>query len=123
MPNQFRAEMHERILAPIYPFAFAALTFAFLGMPRTTRQSRNFSMAGAIAAVFVIRLAGFACSIMTNGNLWFAALQYLLLATAIGLGVWVAARHIVIEPPARLMEWISALTASIARRRVRAMPS
>ena len=59
------------------------LTFAFLGMPRTTRQSRNFSMAGAVLAVFAIRLAGFACSIMTNAHPWFAVLQYLLLAAAI----------------------------------------
>src|SRR3954469_675917 len=39
IPGQFRAEMHDRFMAPIYPFAFAALTFAFLGAPRTTRQS------------------------------------------------------------------------------------
>jgi lipopolysaccharide export system permease protein len=123
LPNQFRAEMHDRLMAPIYPFAFAALTFAFLGMPRTTRQSRNFSVAGAIAAVFLLRLAGFACSIMTNTNPWFAALQYLLLAGAIALGMWISARHIVIEPPARLMELINALAASIARLRPRAMPT
>src|SRR5262245_58021474 len=40
LTGQFRAELHDRFLAPIYPFAFAALTFAFLGAPRTTRQSR-----------------------------------------------------------------------------------
>jgi lipopolysaccharide export system permease protein len=123
LPNQFRTEMHERLLAPIYPFVFATLTFAFLGMPRTTRQSRNFSITGAIAAVFVIRVAGFALSIMTKGSLWFAALHYLLLAAAITVSVWITARHIVIEPPARLMELINALTASIVRRRLRAMPS
>src|SRR3979490_215145 len=44
LPGQFRAELHDRLMAPIYPFAFAALTFAFLGAPRTTRQSRNFSI-------------------------------------------------------------------------------
>src|SRR5215475_8841961 len=30
LPGQFRAELHDRFMAPIYPFAFAALTFAFL---------------------------------------------------------------------------------------------
>ena len=44
MPGQFRSELHDSLLAPIYPFAFAVLTFAFLGAPRTTRQSRNFSI-------------------------------------------------------------------------------
>src|SRR5467141_1292861 len=64
LPGQFRAELHDRFLAPVYPFAFAALTFAFLGAPRTTRQSRNFSITGSILAVFVVRMAGFACSVM-----------------------------------------------------------
>ena len=65
LPGQFRAELHDRFMAPIYPFAFAALTFAFLGTPRTTRQSRNFSIGGSILAVFGLRMAGFACSVMT----------------------------------------------------------
>ena len=64
LPGQFRAELHDRFMAPIYPFAFAALTFAFLGAPRTTRQSRNFSIGGSILAVFGLRMAGFACSVM-----------------------------------------------------------
>src|SRR6202045_2445259 len=62
IPGQFRAELHDRFMAPIYPFAFAALTFAFLGAPRTTRQTRNFSIGGSILAVFGLRMAGFACS-------------------------------------------------------------
>ena len=65
LPGQFRAELHDRFMAPIYPFAFAVLTFAFLGAPRTTRQSRNFSIGGSIFAVFGLRMAGFACSVMT----------------------------------------------------------
>ncbi|ABD87867.1 LPS export ABC transporter permease LptF [Rhodopseudomonas palustris] len=123
LPNQFRAEMHDRVLAPIYPFVFAALTFAFLGLPRTTRQSRNFSMAGAIAAVFVVRLAGFACSIVASSTPAVAIAQYLLLAAALAGSLWVIARNIVIEPPARLMELLNALSASIARLRLRPMPS
>src|SRR5204863_194313 len=58
LPGQFRAELHDRFMAPIYPFAFAALTFAFLGAPRTTRQSRNFSISSAILAVFGLRHRG-----------------------------------------------------------------
>ena len=50
-PGQFRAEMHDRILAPIYPFAFVLIAFAFLGAPRTTRQSAAWSIAGVIMAV------------------------------------------------------------------------
>ena len=79
MSGQFRAELHDRFLAPVYPFAFAVLTFAFLGTPRTTRQSRNFSIGGSILAVFGLRMAGFACSVMTVKTPGMALVQYLML--------------------------------------------
>jgi lipopolysaccharide export system permease protein len=107
LPGQFRAELHDRFMAPIYPFAFAALTFAFLGAPRTTRQSRNFSIGGSILAVFGLRMAGFACSVMTVKSPLAAGIQYLMLAAAVGASLWIIIGSIVIEPPAALMEAIN----------------
>ncbi|THD64902.1 MAG: LPS export ABC transporter permease LptF [Bradyrhizobium sp.] len=104
LPGQFRAELHDRFLAPIYPFAFAILTFAFLGAPRTTRQSRNFSITSSILAVFTVRMAGFVCSVMTATSPLAALVQYLLLAATIAVSLWIVIRSIVVEPPARLME-------------------
>jgi lipopolysaccharide export system permease protein len=113
--GQFRAELHDRFLAPIYPFAFAALTFAFLGAPRTTRQSRNFSIGGSILAVFGLRMAGFACSVMAVKSPLAAPVQYLLLAGAIGLGLWIIIGSVVIEPPAALLEAVNAFNARLQR--------
>ena len=107
LPGQFRAELHDRFMAPLYPFAFAALTFAFLGAPRTTRQSRNFSIGGAIFAVFGLRMAGFACSVMAVKSPIAALVQYLMLLAAIGVGIWIIVGGIVIEPPPALMEAIN----------------
>jgi len=115
LSGQFRAELHDRFLAPIYPFAFAALTFAFLGAPRTTRQSRNFSIGGSILAVFGLRMAGFACSVMTVKSPLAALVQYLLLAGAIGLGLWIIVGSVVIEPPAALLEAITTFNARLQR--------
>ena len=84
LPGQFRAELHDRFLAPIYPFAFAVLTFAFLGAPRTTRQSRNFSIGGSLLAVFGLRMAGFACSVMAVKTPGPALFQYAMVFAAIG---------------------------------------
>src|SRR6267154_2363812 len=89
IPGQFRAELHDRFMAPIYPFAFAALTFAFLGAPRTTRQSRNFSIGGSILAVFGLRMAGFACSVLAVKSPLAPIVQYLMLAVAIGASLWI----------------------------------
>jgi lipopolysaccharide export system permease protein len=115
IPGQFRAELHDRFLAPIYPFAFAALTFAFLGAPRTTRQSRNFSIGSSILAVFGLRMAGFACSVMAVKSPFAPAVQYLMLFVAIGAGIWIIIGGIVLEPPAALIEAINKSNARLLR--------
>src|SRR6202521_1641396 len=115
LPGQFRAELHDRFMAPIYPFAFAALTFAFLGAPRTTRQSRNFSIGGSILAVFGLRMAGFACSVMAVKSPLAPAVQYLMLAAAIGASFWIIVGGIVIEPPAVLLEAVNKSNARLLR--------
>ena len=115
LPGQFRAELHDRFMAPIYPFAFAALTFAFLGTPRTTRQSRNFSIGASIAAVFGLRMAGFALSVMTVKSPMAPLLQYLLLFASIGGSLWLIVAGIVVEPPTALMEAINRSNARLLR--------
>jgi lipopolysaccharide export system permease protein len=107
LPGQFRAELHDRFMSPIYPFAFAALTFAFLGTPRTTRQSRNFSIGGSILAVFGVRMIGFACTVMAVKSAWAPLVQYLTLFAAIGVGTWIIISGFVIEPPPALLEAIN----------------
>jgi lipopolysaccharide export system permease protein len=62
--GQFRVELHERLLAPIYPLAFGVIAFAVLGFPRTTRQSRAVSLVTVIAGVAFLRLGGFAVMAM-----------------------------------------------------------
>src|SRR6202012_4099598 len=113
--GQFRAELHDRFMSPIYPFAFAALTFAFLGAPRTTRQSRNFSIGSSILAVFALRMAGFACSVMAVKSALAPGVQYLMLATAVGAGLWIIIWGIVVEPPAALIEAINKSNARLLR--------
>jgi len=103
------------LLAPVYPFAFSVLTFAFLGTPRTTRQSRNFSIGGSIFAVFGLRMAGFACSVMTVKSPGMAVVQYLMLFGSIGIGLWMIIGGVVVEPPAALMEAINRSNARLAR--------
>jgi lipopolysaccharide export system permease protein len=115
MAGAFRAELHDRFMSAIYPFAFAALTFAFLGTPRTTRQSRNFSMGSSIMSVFALRMAGFACSVLAVKSELAAPFQYFMLALAIGASLWIIVGGIVIEPPAALLEAINKASARLQR--------
>ncbi len=115
VPARLRAELHERIATVIYPFAFAFLTFAFLGSPRTTRQSRNFSIGCSILAVFGLRMAGFFCSVQAARSALAMPAQYLMLATAIAASFWVITRSAVIEVPAVLVDLVTTIGTRLRR--------
>ena len=115
-PNEFRAEMHDRLIAPIYPIAFAVIAFAYLGAPRTNRQSRTVSMLGAVGGVALLRLAGFVSTVFGATMPWMLSLQYIGLALAFGGGLFVIHRGLIIEPPAFLDKWLAALTERVTRR-------
>jgi lipopolysaccharide export system permease protein len=99
-PGQFRAELHDRLIAPLYPLAFAVIAFAYLGAPRTTRQSRTMSLLGAIGGVALLRLIGFVSTVFGANMPWMLSLQYVAMAAAFGSGLFVIQRGIIIEPPA-----------------------
>jgi lipopolysaccharide export system permease protein len=90
-PAQFRIELHERLIAPLYPLAFAMIAFALLGFPRTTRQSRAVSLFAVIAGVTGLRLAGFAASAIAYTFPPALAAVYAMIALAVAFGaviVW-----------------------------------
>lgn len=115
-PNRVSAEMHDRLLAPLYPVAFALVTFAFLGAPRTTRQSRTFSMVMAIMAVLFLRISGYALSVMATSLPLVAGLQYLLLAAACAASVWIVRDCVIVEAPPALIDTLNRWTARLTRR-------
>jgi lipopolysaccharide export system permease protein len=115
-PGQFRAELHDRLMAPLYPLAFVVIAYAYLGAPRTTRQSRTLSMLGAIGGVALLRLIGFASTVFGATVPWMLAVQYLTLAAAIGAGLYVIRRGLIIEPPTFISDWLAALTERLGRR-------
>jgi lipopolysaccharide export system permease protein len=114
-PNQFRAELHDRLIAPVYPLAFAVIAFAYLGAPRTTRQSRTISMLGAIGGVALLRLTGFVSTVFGAAMPWMLSLQYVALALAFGGGLFVIRRGVILEPPAFIDNWLAALTERVTR--------
>jgi lipopolysaccharide export system permease protein len=115
-PDQFRAELHDRLLAPFYPLAFVVIAYAYLGAPRTTRQSRTLSILGAVGGVALLRLIGFTSTVFGAAIPWMLSLQYLALAAAFGLGLFVIRRGLILEPPAFITDWLAALTERLSRR-------
>jgi len=115
-PEQMRAELSDRITAPLYPLVIAVVTFAYLGAPRTTRQSRNLSLLSAIGAVALLRGMGFVG--MLAGTRVPAALlvPYVALGGALALGYWGISRGLIIEPPAFIVDAVTAFVERMSAR-------
>jgi lipopolysaccharide export system permease protein len=114
--EQLRAELNDRLMAPIYPLVIAVLTFAYLGAPRTTRQSRNLSLFSAIAAVTLLRGSGFVGLLAGTRVPAALAVPYVAAAAALLFGYWGISRGVIIEPPAFIVDGIARLTERLSER-------
>ncbi len=113
VPGEFRAELHDRIFAPIYPFVFVLMAFAILGAPRTTRQNRNFAVALLIVGILVVRIAGFGFSTIAVSQPAAIPTQYLLLATVCAASVWMTMRGVIIDAPTNLIGAVNGMFSRI----------
>jgi lipopolysaccharide export system permease protein len=114
-PAQFRAELHDRLVAPLYPIAFVIIAFVYLGPAQTTRQSRTMSLLGAVGAVATLRLIGFAATVFGVQVPAALAIPYVAIAATIGFGLYAISRGLIIEPPAVVSNLINALNNRISR--------
>ena len=119
IPTHFRAELHDRIAAPIYPIAFTVLCFAILGAPRTSRQSREVSIVMTIVAIGALRLTGFACNVVAAQNVAAVYVLWGSMLLAFAVGLYAIARGAVLEPP----EFLTQLATVFERMSQRLQPT
>jgi lipopolysaccharide export system permease protein len=119
IPTHFRAELHDRIAAPIYPIAFTVLCFAILGAPRTSRQSREVSIVMTIAAIGALRLVGFACNVVAAQNVAAVYVLWGSILLTFAIGLYAIARGAVFEPP----EFMTQLATVFERLSQRLQPT
>ena len=115
-PGQFRAEFHDRLIAPLYPIAFTVLAFAWLGAPRTTRQNRAMSMVATILAVSTLRLVGFASMVFGIFAPILLSLQYIAVVIMVAISIRAIASGTAIEIPAPIVAWWNAIGERLTRR-------
>lgn len=85
--GRFRAELHNRLSAPLYPIAFMLIAFAAIGEARTTRQGRAVALQSAILIVSATRIGAYAAwtaSVRSSFAVW---LLYILPLAAIIISV------------------------------------
>ena len=86
--EQFAAEFHDRMTAPLYVPAFALIILAFASRPRTNRQDRGFAMVMIGATCVILRGAGFGILATAGANS--AALPFLYLVPLAGIAFGLA---------------------------------
>lgn len=99
-PGQFRAEIHARFSNLLYPLVFVLITLAFLGHPRTVRESRWKSVVLAFGCAVAVRIAGLAATKTAALQAWAVALVYGIPIAAILVAALAA--HVRMAPYARL---------------------
>lgn len=113
--GRFRAELHDRLSAWLYPLAMMMIAFAALGDARTTRQGRGMAIATAVVGVVLVRIAGFAASGAVVRTPWAVAGVY-----GAPLGAIVIALMVIFKGPAmrRISARASAWTGRLALPRL-----
>jgi lipopolysaccharide export system permease protein len=119
-PAQFRIELHDRLIAPLYPLAFCMIAFAVLGFPRTTRQSQVVSLFAVIAGVAGLRLAGFAASAIAYTFPPVLAAVYAMIAAAVAFGAVVVWRGVPLDLDNKLNFGLAARSGLIRLERLAA---
>jgi lipopolysaccharide export system permease protein len=85
--GRFLAELHERLVNPLYPLAFMIVAFAIMGRPVTSRQRRVTAVLAAAAVVFAIRLSGFGAINLVARFAWAVPLVYAVPVVAAAAGL------------------------------------
>ena len=115
--GRFRAELHDRLSAWLYPLALAFIAFAALGDPRTTRSGRGLAVAVAVVAVVALRTAGFAATSAAARSAGAVVAVYAVPLAAIGLSSLVIFHGIRVRAfNAGLARWLRALAEGWVRR-------
>jgi lipopolysaccharide export system permease protein len=86
--GRFRAELHNRLSAPLYPIAFVLIAFAALGDAKTTRQGRGFAIQMAVLCVSATRLIGYAAWTASVRSPYAVPFMYLLPIAASLVSIW-----------------------------------
>lgn len=117
--GRFRAELHDRLTNPLYPFATLAIAFAALGSARTTRQGRGQAIFGAVVALIVLRIAGFGSASFAVRSQAGVYMMYAVPVIATVAGTYLAFRSF---RPRKLPPWAQIDWVGLGQRAIAMLP-
>jgi lipopolysaccharide export system permease protein len=86
--GRYRAELHERLSSPLYPFVFVLIIAAYLGQAQSTRQNRLQATVGGFFIAAGFRLAGIATNNFVTLNAAAVPFLYAIPLAGILLGTY-----------------------------------
>jgi lipopolysaccharide export system permease protein len=113
--DRFRVELHKRLSTPLYPIAAFVIAFAFLGSPRTTRQSRGLSIVGASSVFMFVELLGLGSSGLVERSAAASPIPYVVPIGAIVLGMYTILGNVQGGIPEPLQRFADAIVARIEK--------
>ena len=120
-PGKFRAELDDRLTAPLYCFLFALIPLLFLGQAQSTRQSRAATIASAVLLTVAIRAVPVFLPVETS-RIAEVALYVLPVGITI-LGIWLFLAGVQFRPPDRLVAFGERLYARASGVMTRGAPA
>jgi lipopolysaccharide export system permease protein len=112
---QYRSELYDRLAAPLYPLAFAILTYLFLGPPQTTRQNRTLAMLALVGTASALRLTGFVSAVVGVRVPSVLGAQFVALFGVLAVGLWQISRGKSVEPAGVVTRIATAISERVAR--------
>lgn len=88
-PARFRAEFHDRIIAPFYAITFTIIALACMCVPRSNRKKAAVLIYHVIGWVAILRILGIICSIRGASSPWVLLLPYAAIAVVFAVGIFV----------------------------------
>jgi lipopolysaccharide export system permease protein len=113
--DRFRVELHKRLSTPLYPIAAFMIAFAFLGNPRTTRQSRGLAIAGASGAFLIIEVIGLGSSGIVERTALASPLPYVVPLAAIGFSAFAIFGNLDAGVPAPIQRFADLIAARVEK--------
>lgn len=113
--DRFRVELHKRLSTPLYPIAAFVIAFAFLGSPRTTRQSRGLSIAGASGVFLFVEVLGLGSSGLVERSAAAAPIPYIVPLGAIAAGMYTILGNVQGGVPEPLQRFADAIVQRIEK--------
>lgn len=65
-PRRVQAEVHDRLIAPLYTLVFAFIALGLLGQPSTGRQDRGVAVTFVVICCLLIRAGGYAAWVIAR---------------------------------------------------------